>query len=207
MCIYGCVAGSACQIFVFPIGNMLQITQQTYRNSKLTTTVGKDQTEEKPTPKTERGKASKKVTKRNQRHKDRAFLLTAWVRGSRYFLASPKSMIKTWFPLLARPIMKLSGLMSRWRNERECTYSMRLISWSASRRTVLIENLRLQKLKRSSRLSARNDTQVQQLVRNVSAVLTLAAGYSSSKSTQKRETEKRRKTKKQKMLTWVPKVP
>ena len=72
------------------------------------------------------------------------------VFGSRYFLASPKSMMFTWFARLPRPIRKLSGLMSRWMKLLLCTYSMRLISWSDSISTVFRLNLRWQKLNRSS---------------------------------------------------------
>ena len=44
--------------------------------------------------------------------------------GSRYFLARPKSMMFTWLARLPRPMRKLSGLMSRWMNDLECTYSI-----------------------------------------------------------------------------------
>lgn len=104
-----------------------------------------------------------------------------WVLGSRYFFASPKSMMLTWFARLPKPMRKLSGLISRWMKLFVWTYSIRDIckhtkhrqefpakctefpmliasrvweptNWSASIRTVFRLNFRLQKLKRSSRL-------------------------------------------------------
>lgn len=72
-------------------------------------------------------------------------------KGSTYFFAKPKSMMKTWLPRLANPIIKLSGLMSRCKNDLECTYSIRLISWSANNSTVFTVNFREQKLNRSSK--------------------------------------------------------
>jgi len=50
-----------------------------------------------------------------------------WVLASLYFLARPKSMMFTRLARLPRPMRKLSGLMSRWMNDLECTYSMRVI--------------------------------------------------------------------------------
>lgn len=52
--------------------------------------------------------------------------------------------------LLPVPMRKLSGFTSRWRKCRECTYSIRWIIWSASISTVFNENLRPQRLNRSS---------------------------------------------------------
>ena len=72
-------------------------------------------------------------------------------KGSTYFFAKPKSMMKTWLPRLANPIIKLSGLMSRCKNDLECTYSIRLISWSANNSTVFTVNFREQKLNKSSK--------------------------------------------------------
>lgn len=48
-----------------------------------------------------------------------------WVLGSRYFFASPKSMMLTWFARLPKPIRKLSGLISRWMKLFVWTYSIR----------------------------------------------------------------------------------
>jgi hypothetical protein len=47
--------------------------------------------------------------------------------------------------------MKLSGLMSLCKNDFEWTYSILLISWSASSRTVFTVNFLEQKLNKSSR--------------------------------------------------------
>ena len=50
-----------------------------------------------------------------------------WVRASRYFLASPKSIIYTRFPFFPNPMRKLSGFTSRWMKFLECMYSILLI--------------------------------------------------------------------------------
>lgn len=72
------------------------------------------------------------------------------VFGSRYFFANPKSIMFTWFARLPNPIKKLSGLISRWMNDFECTYSILETSWSANIKTVFSDNFRLQKLNKSS---------------------------------------------------------
>lgn len=72
------------------------------------------------------------------------------VRVSRNFFASPKSIRNNLLQCRPMPIRKLSGLMSRWMNDLQCTNSTRLIIWSASINTVLIVNRREQKLNRSS---------------------------------------------------------
>lgn len=58
------------------------------------------------------------------------------------------------FPNFPVPVKKLSGLTSPWIKDLVWTYSMRVISWLIRRRTVLSENFRSQKLKRSSVCSA-----------------------------------------------------
>ena len=66
--------------------------------------------------------------------------------------ATPGFLLQVEFTFLPSPIRKLSGFMSLWMKFLPWMNSIRLMSWSASRRTVLRLSFLLQKLKRSSRL-------------------------------------------------------
>lgn len=72
-------------------------------------------------------------------------ILTPWVG----VLARERksTTLLQWRPM---PMRKLSGLMSRWMNDLPWTNSTRPTIWSANISTVLVVNLRVQKLNKSS---------------------------------------------------------